>query len=259
MFFGVGRRADLRFDVRSMPVCPLPRERKVTKKAARTLSIENVPLGILKLDRCNPRQHSRQQIAQIARSIEAFGFNVPILVDENLTVLAGHGWARAGQQIGWQEVHIIRLAHLSEAQARAFSIADNRLTDNSTWDDRLLGEIFRDLSAVELEFNIEAYPLQRSSGRSAGRQNSKARMGREDRARVHPCGRSRARLRGTPAGRPGSPGLPGRRGAIRSPNFAAKGNFCEERVEDSSTVEQRTLTPSILVRIQVPQPYTSLI
>jgi len=128
----------------------------VTKKAARNLSIENVPLGILKLDRRNPRQHSRQQIAQIARSIEAFGFNVPILVDENLTVLAGHGRAQAGQQIGLQEVPIIRLAHLSEAQARAFSIADNRLTDNSTWDDRLLGEIFRDLSAVELEFNIEA-------------------------------------------------------------------------------------------------------
>jgi len=128
----------------------------VTKKAARTLSIENVPLGILKLDRRNPRQHSRQQIAQIARSIEAFGFNVPILVDESLTVLAGHGRAQAGQQIGLQEVPIIRLAHLSEAQARAFSIADNRLTDNSTWDDRLLGEIFRDLSAVELEFKLEA-------------------------------------------------------------------------------------------------------
>ena len=128
----------------------------MTKKAARNLSIENVPLGILKLDRRNPRQHSRQQIAQIARSIEAFGFNVPILVDESLTVLAGHGRAQAGQQIGLQEVPIIRLAHLSEAQARAFSIADNRLTDNSPWDDRLLGEIFRDLSAVELEFKLEA-------------------------------------------------------------------------------------------------------
>jgi hypothetical protein len=72
----------------------------LTKKAARTLSIENVPLGILKLDRRNPRRHSRQQIAQIARSIEAFGFIVPILVDENLTGLARHGRAQAGQQIG---------------------------------------------------------------------------------------------------------------------------------------------------------------
>jgi hypothetical protein len=96
MFFGVAAARTCDLIVRSMPVCPLPRERKVTKKAARTLSIENVPLGILKLDRRNPRQHSRQQIAQIARSIEAFGFNVPILVDENLTVLAGRtgaGWS----------------------------------------------------------------------------------------------------------------------------------------------------------------------
>ena len=76
------------------------------------------------------------------------------MADESLTVLAGHGRAQAGQQIGLQEVPIIRLAHLSGAQARAFSIGDNRLTDNSTWDDRLLGEIFRDLSAVELEFKL---------------------------------------------------------------------------------------------------------
>jgi hypothetical protein len=122
MFFGVAAARTCDLIVRSMPVCPLPRERKMTKKAARTLSIENVPLGILKLDRRNPRQHSRQQIAQIARSIEAFGFNVPILVDESMTVLAGHGRAQAGQQIGLQEVPIIRLAHLSEAQARAFSV-----------------------------------------------------------------------------------------------------------------------------------------
>ena len=154
------------------------------------------------------------------------------MVDENLTVLAGHGRAQAGQQIGLQEVPIIRLAHLSEAQARAFSIADNRLTDNSTWDDRLLGEIFRDLSAVELEFNIEAYPLQRSSGRSAGRQNSKARMGREDRARVHPCGRSRARLRGSPGCRP--PVVLGpracREGGEQSAHIASPSTLCESRL-----------------------------
>jgi DNA modification methylase len=126
------------------------------KRTIRTLSIENAPLGSLKLNPRNPRLHSRQQIAQIARSIEAFGFNVPILVDDNLAVLAGQGRAQASEQLGLQEVPIVRLSHLSEAQAHAFSIADNRLTDNSTWDETLLGEIFRDLSAVDLEFNIEA-------------------------------------------------------------------------------------------------------
>jgi DNA modification methylase len=141
---------------RSMQVCPLPRRPKVTKSAAGALSIENMPLSFLKLDRRNPRKHSKKQIAQIARSIEAFGFNVPILVDEKLKVLAGHGRVLASRHLGWQDIPVIRLAHLSETQARAFSIADNRLTDNSTWDDKLLSEIFRDLSAAELEFDIEA-------------------------------------------------------------------------------------------------------
>ena len=117
MFFGVAAARTCDLIVRSMPVCPLPRERKVTKKAARTLSIENVPLGILKLDRRNPRQHSRQQIAQIARSIEAFGFNVPILVDENLTVLAGHGRAQAGQQIGLREEYLAAVLEIHAAEA----------------------------------------------------------------------------------------------------------------------------------------------
>jgi DNA modification methylase len=125
----------------------------VTTKAA--LSIESVPPNTLKPDPRNPRRHSKPQIAQIARSIKAFGFNVPILVDEQLNVLAGHGRVLAAQRIGMQEVPIIRLAHLSEPQACAFAIADNRLTENSSWDERLLGEIFRDLTAVELDFDIE--------------------------------------------------------------------------------------------------------
>jgi DNA modification methylase len=127
----------------------------VTATIRRTLSIENVPLGSLKYDLRNPRRHTREQIGQIARSVQAFGFNVPILVDDKLKVLAGHGRVRAAEQIGLREIPIIRLRHLSETQARAFSIADNRLTENSSWDERLLGEIFRELSAVELDFDIE--------------------------------------------------------------------------------------------------------
>jgi ParB-like chromosome segregation protein Spo0J len=76
------------------------------------LSIDTAPLGTLKLDPRNPRQHSNPQITQIARSIKAFGFNVPILVDENLAVLAGHGRVQAARKIGMYEVPIIRLAHL---------------------------------------------------------------------------------------------------------------------------------------------------
>ena len=92
---------------------------------------------------------------QIARSIEAFGFNVPVLIDANNKVIAGHGRVMACQLLGRTEVPTIALDHLSEAQARAFTIADNRLTENATWDDGLLAEQLRDLAVLDLSFDLE--------------------------------------------------------------------------------------------------------
>jgi ParB-like nuclease domain len=115
----------------------------------------NRPIRELRLDAKNPRTHSARQIRQIARSIEAFGFNVPILVDGAGRVVAGHGRVAACQQLGWTEVPTIALEHLSEAQAKAFMIADNRLTENSTWDDPLLAEQLKELSAMELDFDLQ--------------------------------------------------------------------------------------------------------
>ena len=128
----------------------------MSKGTNRDLSIDRLPISLLKLDPCNPKRHSPRQINQIARSIEAFGFNVPVLIDENDTVIAGHGRVLASQTLGLHDVPVIRLAHLTAAQARAFAIADNRLTELSTWDDRLLGEIFRDLAELKLDFSLEA-------------------------------------------------------------------------------------------------------
>jgi ParB-like chromosome segregation protein Spo0J len=71
------------------------------------------PLAELKLDARNPRLHSPKQIKQIARSIEAFGFNVPVLVDAAGQVIAGHGRVLACRQLGWTEVPTIQLDHLS--------------------------------------------------------------------------------------------------------------------------------------------------
>src|SRR5580700_8257456 len=103
----------------------------------------------------NPRVHSDKQIIQIAQSIEAFGFNVPILVDHRQNVVAGHGRLLAAQKLGLQTVPVIKLKHLSEAQYKAFLIADNRLTENSSWDQRLLGEQLKVLSELELDFDLE--------------------------------------------------------------------------------------------------------
>jgi hypothetical protein len=109
----------------------------------------------LTLDQKNPRVHSERQIKQIAGSIKAFGFNVPVLVDRNLQVIAGHGRIKAAQKLGWTEVPTILLDHLTEAQARAFMIADNRLTEIAVWDDRLLAEQLQQLSLLELDFSLE--------------------------------------------------------------------------------------------------------
>src|SRR5712671_4681560 len=120
------------------------------------LRIEHVEIERLMLDRRNPRIHSDRQIKQIACSIRAFGFNVPVLADQDSNILAGHGRVHGARRLGLREIPVIRLEHLTREQARAFSIADNRLSETSSWDDQLLGEILRDLAAVELNFDLEA-------------------------------------------------------------------------------------------------------
>ena len=109
----------------------------------------------LKPDPTNPRRHTKKQIGQIANSIKAFGFNVPVLVDADLKVIAGHGRLLACRELGWTEVPTLRLDHLTAAQAGAFMIADNRLSEIATWDDRLLAQQFKDLSLLVLDFDIE--------------------------------------------------------------------------------------------------------
>jgi DNA modification methylase len=113
------------------------------------------PIGELKPNPTNPRRHSKKQIRQIANSIDAFGFNVPILADRDGNVIAGHGRLLACQELGITEVPTLCLEHLTAAQIRAFTIADNRLTEISTWDDRLLAQQLKDLSLIGLDFDIE--------------------------------------------------------------------------------------------------------
>lgn len=86
----------------------------------------------------NPRTHNDAQVAQIAASIAEFGFNNPILVDTNAGIIAGHGRLLAARKLGLAEVPVIVLDHLTEAQKRAYVIADNKLDENAGWDDDLL-------------------------------------------------------------------------------------------------------------------------
>jgi DNA modification methylase len=111
------------------------------------LQIEQTPIYALRGQRQNARTHSKRQIRQIADSIQRFGFCNPILVDDHLTILAGHGRVAAAQQLNLTAVPTVRLSHLSEVDKRAYVIADNRLAEKAGWD--------RDLLAIELQSLID--------------------------------------------------------------------------------------------------------
>jgi DNA modification methylase len=119
------------------------------------LVIQHLPISSLQVDQGNPRRHSAKQIRQVAESIKVFGFNVPILIDANRKIIAGHCRFQASQLLKIPEVPTICLDHLSPQQVQAFMIADNKLTENGEWDSVLLGQQLRALSEAELEFSTE--------------------------------------------------------------------------------------------------------
>ena len=122
---------------------------------AKPLKIIYQQIEDLKFDPGNPRVHAKRQIGQIASSIRIFGFNVPVLVDRHGNVVCGHGRLTACRELGMTEVPTLCLDHLTSAQARAFMIADNKLTENATWDDQLLAQQLKELSLLGLDFSLE--------------------------------------------------------------------------------------------------------
>ena len=109
----------------------------------------------LQLDPKNVRVHSKKQIAQIAQSIKAFGFNAPVLVNSELKAIAGHGRLAACKLLGITTVPTICLEHLTKEQVRAFAIADNRLSETANWDERLLAEELKALTELKLDFSLD--------------------------------------------------------------------------------------------------------
>ena len=101
----------------------------------------------------NARTHSKKQIRQIADSIERFGFTNPILVTDDAGVIAGHGRLEAARLLGMRQVPTVKLSHLSEAERRAYVLADNKLALNAGWDREILAIELQAL--VDLEFDVE--------------------------------------------------------------------------------------------------------
>jgi DNA modification methylase len=102
----------------------------------------------------NSRTHSDAQVAQIAGSIKEFGFNNPVLIDEDNGIIAGHGRVMAAQKLGLQAVPCIRLAHLTDTQRKAYVIADNRLALNAGWDDSMLTLELQELDKESFDLSL---------------------------------------------------------------------------------------------------------
>ena len=101
----------------------------------------------------NSRTHSDEQVTQIASSIKEFGFTNPVLIDAEGGIIAGHGRVMAAKKLKMESVPVIVLSHLTEAQRRAYVIADNKLALNAGWDDEMLRVEFQELQ--DLGFDVE--------------------------------------------------------------------------------------------------------
>ncbi len=119
-------------------------------------AVEPLALSQIVKNKSNARKHSQKQIAKLAQSIRKFGFLTPVIVDGDNHLLCGHARVEAAQQIGMPAVPAIRVAHLSEAQKRAYIIADNRLAELASWDAALLRKELQFLTEYDVDFDFSA-------------------------------------------------------------------------------------------------------
>lgn len=121
------------------------------------MQIEQIGIATLIPFAKNSRTHSDAQVAQIAASIREFGFTNPVLIDEANGIIAGHGRVLAARKLKLTEVPCIRLAHLTEAQKRAYVIADNKLALNAGWDEAMLKLELADLKALDFDLDLTGF------------------------------------------------------------------------------------------------------
>ena len=118
-------------------------------------SIEMIDPRSLRPWERNARTHSRKQLRQLEKSIRTFGFTNPVLIDGPGTILAGHGRVEAAKAMGLDAVPCVRIEHMSEAEKRAYVLADNKLALNAGWDEELLAAELGALVAEDLDFDVD--------------------------------------------------------------------------------------------------------
>jgi hypothetical protein len=122
--------------------------------------IEQISIIDIEPYKNNARVHSGQQVKQLANSIKKFGFNNPILIDENNGVIAGHGRLEAAKTLGLEEVPCIKLEHLTEAQKKAYIIADNKIALNSSWNEDLLKLELEEIKELDFDAKLTGFSVR---------------------------------------------------------------------------------------------------
>lgn len=123
------------------------------------IQIEEVSVETLIPYARNSRTHSDSQVAQIAASIKEFGFTNPVLIDQDNSIIAGHGRVMAARKLNLTEVPCLRLGYLSDAQKRAYVIADNKLALNAGWDTEMLVNELRDLDEMDFDLGLTGFDV----------------------------------------------------------------------------------------------------
>jgi DNA modification methylase len=118
------------------------------------LKVEQLSTAALRPYARNPRTHSPKQVRRLAESIRRFRFIYPILIDANRNVIAGHARLQAAKLLGIRRIPTIRLDHMTEAEKRAYIIADNKLAENAGWNRELLALEFKYISELDVELDL---------------------------------------------------------------------------------------------------------
>ena len=133
---------------------PIPANNALAFTASDELRLQSVPITSLKAYGRKARLHTRDQIQKLAESIRTFGFSVPILVDDDERILAGHARLEAARLVGMTHVPVVVLSHLNPAQKRAFILAENRLAELAGWDRDALRVELEEITALDIDFNV---------------------------------------------------------------------------------------------------------
>ncbi len=163
------------------------------------MKIEYIPVRQLRPYPKNARTHSKKQIQQIAKSIAKFGFCNPVLIDDAKQIIAGHGRVEAAKVLGIDAVPACPLSHLSEADKRAYILADNKLAEKAGWDRELLAIELQGLIEIDVDIELTGFEmaeidliLEEANRRSvAARYPSPALRGRPGQRRLRSPARSR--------------------------------------------------------------------